>query len=115
MELHKPYLSLTKTTQGYLLEIVLQTTKNNCITRIVQQEIEQGGKKYWGVIITVSDQIQLVNGPDEPIISTSVVIDLDKSATYKTIKCVVEQKSATGTYAPAEPKDTHVDFSDGAE
>ncbi len=109
MKIHKPYLSLSKTTESYLLEVVLLTTKSNCITSIVQQEV--GGS--WGVIITVSDKIQIVNGPEYPVISTTVSIDLDKSETYQKIKCAVQQEVAEGEFGPAQPQESDIDFSDG--
>jgi hypothetical protein len=112
MKTFKPYLALSKTIDNYVLSVVLSVPKEFSIEKIEQQEIDIDGNKYWGVIITVSDLTQVMNGPDLPILSTSANIDLDKAETYQTIKCVVQPRNVDG-YGPAQDENGDIDFEDG--
>ncbi len=113
MKTFKPYLSLSKTIDNYVLSVVLSVPKEYSVEKIEQQEIDTGEKQYWGVIITVSDKTQLVNGPDVQVLSTSANIDLDKSETYQTIRCVVQPRTTEDGYGPSEDESGDIDFEDG--
>ena len=113
METFKPYLSIEKTSENYLLTAVLSVPAKHTIEKIVQQEIDISGTKYWGVVITVSEKTSLMNGPELPILSTQAAIDLNKAETYQTIKCVVEPIGSGDGYGPSQFKDTDIDFADG--
>ena len=115
MKIYKPYLSLSKTTESYVLDIVLSTSKEQTITSITQEEVTEGTKTFWGVIITLSTETQLANGPENPIFSTTVKVDLNKSKTYKTIRCIVHQTVESGKYKSAKDEESDVDFIDGVE
>lgn len=113
MKKYKPYLSLGKTAQYFELDVVLSAARDQTITNIRQEEINKGGNVYWGVIITLSSETQLANGPETPIFSTTVQIDLDKPAVYKTVKCIVRQKFPEGQCAPPADEESDIDFDDG--
>jgi hypothetical protein len=113
MKSYKPYLSLSKSVENYVLDVVFSASKLQTIASIQQQEIVVEGKAYWGVIITLSTTSQIVNGPDVPIFSTTADISFDKAGEYKTIKCVVRQVVPDGEVGPARDKETDVDFIDG--
>lgn len=113
MKTFKPYLLLSKTIDSYVLSVVLSVPKEFSIEKIEQQEINTGTKQYWGVIITVSDKTQLVNGPDVQILSTFETIDLNKSETYETIRCVVQPRTLDDGYGPSQDEDGDIDFGDG--
>jgi hypothetical protein len=112
MKTYKPYLSLSKNAGSYLLAVIVNATKNQTITGIRQEEVKSGNDKYWGVIITLSDATQLVNGPENPIFSTNVEIALDKSTNYKKIMCSTEIPVSDGRFGPAAGGNTSVDFGD---
>ncbi len=113
MKSYKPYLSLSKASSHYELGVVLNCSQDQTIASIEQQEISTETKKYWGVVVTLSTGTQLMNGPENPIFSSTVPIALDKSKSYKTIKCVVQQKVKEGEYGPAQDEETDIDFGDG--
>lgn len=113
MKNYKPYLSLSKTTNNYELGVVLSASKNQTVTSIEQQEIVKNEQTYWGVILTVSTQTQLVNGPDTPIFSSVVRIPLEKGEAYKTIKCIARQKMEDDEMGPPQDEDSDIDFGDG--
>ena len=115
MKSYKPYLSLTKTIENYILDIVLSASKSQTIVSIKQQEVEKDGKKYWGVIITLSTTTQLVNGPEIPIFSTTVDVPLVTSQKYKTIKCIVEQAVSKGKMGPPTDEESDIDFGDSGD
>lgn len=112
MKTYKPYLSLTKTTSKYELGVIVTAVKNQTITGIRQEEVKSGKNSCWGVIITLSDTIQLVNGPEYPIFSATVDIALDKSLKYKKIICSTEISFPDGKCGHPENSDTSVDFDD---
>lgn len=113
MKTYKPYLSLSKNAGSYLLEAIVTAVKDQTITSIRQEEVKSGNDKCWGVIITLSDATQLVNGPENPIFAANVEIALDKSASYKKIICRTEISVSDGRYGPAEGGSSSIDFSDG--
>lgn len=115
MKSYKPYLSLSKTTKNYELGVVLSASKNQTVTSIEQQEIVKNEQAYWGVILTLSAQTQLVNGPDTPIFSSLVRIPLEKGEDYKTIKCIARQQMEDGEMGPPLDEDSDIDFSDGKD
>ena len=112
MKTYKPYLCLSKNAGSYLLEAIVSAVKDQTIASIRQEEVKSGNDKCWGVIITLSDATQLVNGPENPIFSTNVEIALDKSANYKKIICRTEISVTDGKEGPAEGGNTSIDFSD---
>ncbi|MBW8323641.1 MAG: hypothetical protein K0M50_02640 [Prolixibacteraceae bacterium] len=112
MKTYKPYLSLGKSTKKYELGVIVSATKNQTITSIRQEEVKMGNDSCWGVIITLSDTTQLVNGPENPIFSTTVNVALDKSAKYKKILCCTEISVSEGKFGPAAGEDTSIDFED---
>jgi len=112
MKTYKPYLSLTKNTSKYELGVIVSAVKDQTIIGIRQEEVKNGNDSYWGVIITLSDVTQLVNGPENPIFSTTVDIALDKSARYKKILCITEISVSDGKYGPPAGEDTSIDFGD---
>ncbi|MGQ7868534.1 hypothetical protein [Sunxiuqinia sp. sy24] len=112
MKSYKPYLSLSKTTENYVLDVVLTAAKKQTITSITQQEVNKGDKTYWGVIITVSTTTQLMNGPENPIFSTSASISLEKANEYQTIKCLVRQKMQESELGPPKDEESDIDFID---
>ena len=112
MKSYKPYLSLSKTAEDYVLDVVLTTGKTQTIASITQEEIQKGGKAYWGVIITVSTTTQLMNGPENPIFSTSASILQEKANEYQTIKCLVRQKMQEGELGPPKDEESDIDFKD---
>lgn len=112
MKTYKPYLSLSKSSTKYELGVVVTALKNQTITSIHQEEIKQEYNTCWGIIITFSDTIQLVNGPESPIFSTTIDIALDKSASYKKIICSTWISSSGGKFGPSEGGSTSIDFDD---
>jgi hypothetical protein len=112
MKTYKPYLCLSKDAGTYLLGVIVTATKDQTITCIRQEEVKAGNDEYWGVIITLSDATQLVNGPENPIFSTNVEIALDKSANYKKIIYRTEISVTDGKDGPAQGGNTSIDFSD---
>lgn len=112
MKTYKPYLSLSKNSARYELGVIVTAVKDQTIMGIRQEEVRNGNDSCWGVIITLSDVTQLVNGPENPIFSTTVDIALDKSAKYKKILCSTEISVSEGKYGPAEGEDTSIDFED---
>lgn len=112
MKTYKPYLSLSKASEKYELAVIVNAAKNQTITGIRQEEVKSGNDKYWGVIITLSDATQLINGPENPIFSSMIEISLDKSASYKKIMCSTEIPISDGRYGPAAGGNTTVDFGD---
>lgn len=112
MKTYKPYLSLSKNAKKYELGVIVMAEKNQTITNIRQEEVKTGNDSCWGVIITLSDATQLVNGPENPIFSTTVDIPLDKSESYKTIKCYTQISVSEGKFGPSEGGNTSVDFGD---
>lgn len=113
MKTYKPYLSLSKKSNRYELEVIVSGLKNQTITAIQQEEIIKNNHSYWGVILTLSDATQLVNGPENPVYSTVVDIALDKSASYQKILCCTQIATSEGMYGPAEGGSTPIDFGDG--
>lgn len=113
MKTYKPYLSLSKKTSKYELGVIVSAVKDQTITSIRQEEIKKGNNSYWGVTFTLSDAVQLVNGPENPIFSTAVDVELDKSAKYKKILCVTEISVSDGKYGPSAGDDSTIDFDDG--
>ena len=112
MKPNKPYLSLSKKNAKYELSVIVNAVKDQTIASIRQEEVKSGNDKYWGVIITLSDATQLVNGPENPIFSANVEIALDKSTNYKKIICRTEISVSDGKDGPAEGGNTSIDFSD---
>lgn len=113
MKTYKPYLSLRKNTSRYELEVIVTSLKNQTITAIHQEEITKNNQSYWGVILTLSDITQLINGPENPVYSTTVDIALDKSASYQKILCCTQIATTDGKFGPAEGGNTPIDFGDG--
>jgi len=112
MKTYKPYLALTKGSSGnYTLDVVFQSPRTQNIVSIEQQEITQSGKTYWGVVISVSSDIQLMCGPELNVLYTSVTLDASVGS-YKTIKCIVQQ-TKSGEYGGDEPEETDIDVLDG--
>lgn len=112
MKTYKPYLALTKGSSGnHTLDAVFQCPRTQNIVSIEQKEITQNEKTYWGVIISVSSNIQLMCGPEMNVLFTSVELNPSVS-NYKTIKCVVQQ-APQGTLAGVEPEETDIDVLDG--
>lgn len=112
MKTYKPYLSLSKNAGSYLLEAIVKAVKDQTITSIRQEEVKSGNDKCWGVIITLSDATQLVNGPENPFFAANVEIALGKSVNYKKIICRTEISVSDGRYGPAEGDNTTIDFGD---
>ena len=112
MKTYKPYLSLTKVTGKYELCAIVTASKGQTITGIRQEEVKSSGQPYWGVIITLSDSTELVNGPENPIFSTTVDIMLDKSVNYEKILCSTEIVLADGKYGPPAGEPTPINFDD---
>jgi hypothetical protein len=112
MKTFKPYLSLTKNTSKYELGVIVSAVKDQTIIGIRQEEVKRGNDSCWGVIITLSDTIQLVNGPENPIFSATINIALDKSVKYKKILCITEISVSDGKYGPPAGNDTAIDFGD---
>ncbi|WP_299577903.1 hypothetical protein [uncultured Sunxiuqinia sp.] len=115
MKSYKPYLSLSKTAEDYVLDVVLTAGKTQTISSITQQEVKKGEKAYWGVIIELSTTTQLMNGPETPIFSTSVSIPLETASKYQTIKCLGRQVVAKGLMGPPPDEETDIDFIDSSE
>lgn len=113
MKTYKPYLSLTKNSTKFELGVIVTALKNQTITSIRQEEIKKNNIAYWGVILTLSDMTQLVNGPEMPVFSTTVGIALEKSASYQKILCCTQIAPAEGLDGPAEGDDTQIGFGDG--
>lgn len=113
MKTYKPYLSLSKNTTTYELGVIVTALKNQTITAIHQEEIIKDNIPYWGVILTLSDATQLINGPETPVYSTTVAIALDKSAAYQKILCCTQIAVSDGKFGPSEGEDTTIDFGDG--
>lgn len=112
MKTYKPYLSLSKNNEKYKLGVIILAVKDQTIISIRQEEVKKGNDSYWGIIITLSDAVQLVNGPENPIFSTTVDIALDKSAKYKKILCCTEISVSDGKYGPSAGDNTTIDFED---
>ncbi len=112
MKTNKPYLSLSKKNEKYELSVIVTAVKDQTIASIRQEEVKKGNDKYWGIIITLSDATQLINGPENPIFSSIVEISLDKSASYKKIMCSTEISVSDGKYGPAAGDNTTIDFGD---
>lgn len=113
MKTYKPYLSLSTKTMKYELGVIVTALKNQTITSIHQEEIIKNNQSYWGVIITLSDATQLVNGPENPVFSTDIDIALDKSASYQKILCCTRIAYSEGQLGPSEGDDTAIGFGDG--
>lgn len=113
MKTYKPYLSLTKKSTKFELGVIVTALKNQTITAIRQEEIIKNNIAYWGVILTLSDATQLVNGPETPVFSATVDIALEKSASYQKILCCTQISTSEGKYGPAEGDDTEIGFEDG--
>ncbi len=116
MKTYKPYLALTKGTNDYLLDVVFQTTKENNIVKISQEEITKNGKTYWGVVISLSSDIQLMCGPDENVISTTVSISDTVAQQYQTIKCIVQVVQSikeNPDFTGEKEEETDIDVIDG--
>lgn len=113
MKTNKPYLSLTKNTSKYELGVIITAVKDQTIIGIRQEEVKRGKDSYWGVIITLSDTIQLVNGPENPVFSATIDIALDKSLSYKKIICSTEISFPNSKYGPSAGDNTAIDFGDG--
>jgi hypothetical protein len=112
MKSYKPYLSLSKNDKNYKLEVVILAGKDQTITNIRQDEVKKGNELYWGVILTLSDAVRLVNGSDNPVFSATIDIATDKSVNYKKILCCAEVSFSDGNYGPPASEDTAVDFDD---
>lgn len=112
MKTYKPYLSLIKTTTKYELGVIVSAAKNQTIVGIRQEEVINGIDSRWGVIITLSDTTQMVNGPENPIFSATVDISLDTSLKYKKIVCSTVISVTDGQYGPASGDETSIDFGD---
>lgn len=113
MKTYKPYLSLSKKSTKYELEVIVSALKNQTITGIQQSEIKKDNQLYWGVILTLSDTTQLVNGPDSPIFSVLIDIVADKSERYGKILCCTQIASSEGKFGPSAGGNTSIDFEDG--
>lgn len=113
MKTYKPYLCLSKKSDSYELGIIVTALKNQTITSIHQEEIKKDNDAYWGVIVTLSDATQLVNGPENPVYSSNVAIALEKSASYRKILCCTQIATSEGRFGPEEGDDTTIDFGDG--
>lgn len=113
MKTYKPYLSLSKNSTKYDLGVIVMALKNQTIIGIVQEEIIKNNQSFWGVIITLSDATQLVNGPESPVFSTTVDIALEKSASYQKILCCTRIATSEGKFGPGEGEDTEIGFGDG--
>ncbi|HET6555692.1 MAG TPA: hypothetical protein VFG54_00165 [Prolixibacteraceae bacterium] len=113
MKTYKPYLSLGKNSTKYELGVIVAALKNQTITSIHQEEIKKGDHSYWGVIITLSDATQLVNGPENPVFSTTIEIALERSASYQKILCCTQISTSAGKFGPSEGDDTEIGFGDG--
>jgi len=112
MKTYKPYLALSKGSSGnYTLDAVFQCPRTQNIVSITQQEIVQSGKTYWGVVISVSSDIQLMCGPELNVLFTSVEIE-SAASSYGTIKCIVQQVSSA-EYGNPTDQETDIDFGDG--
>lgn len=112
MKTHKPYLSLNKNARTYELGVIVSAAKNQTITDIRQEEVKSGNDLCWGVILTLSDATQLVNGPEAPVFSATIAIPLDKSEKYKKIRCYTRISVSEGKYGPGEGEDSSIDFGD---
>ena len=119
MKTYKPYLSLEKNSAGnYTLEAVFSCPKTQNIISIEQQPLTVGSKTYWAVYINVSSDIQLICGPEENVIYTTIEIDGSVSSQYKTVKCIVQQiQSTVSTARTTGPVviETDIDFGDGGQ
>ena len=118
MKTYKPYLSLSKGSSGdFKLDVVFQSPKSQNIVSIEQQEITQSGKTYWGVIISVSSDIQVICGPESNVLFASVSIASDTASSYQTIKCIVQVTSSLNEGQVGNPvgDETDIDFTDGNE
>lgn len=113
MKTYKPYLSLSKNATKYELEVIVTASKNQTIRGIHQEEIIKDNIPYWGVIITLSDQTQLVNGPENPVFSSTIDIELDKSDRFQKILCCTQIATSGGTFGPSDGDSTPIDFGDG--
>ena len=113
MKPNKPYLSLSKKTTKYELEVIVASLKDQTITGIRQEEVICGNDTCWGVVITLSDATQLVNGPENPIYSATVDIALDKSVSYKRILVSTQISLSDGKLGPAAGEDSSINFEDG--
>lgn len=113
MKTYKPYLSLTKNASKYELGVIVTAVKDQTIIGIRQEEVKKGKDFCWGVIITLSDTIQLVNGPEKPIFSATVDIALDKSVSYRKIICSTEISFPNSKFGPPAGENTSIDFGDG--
>ncbi len=108
----KPYLMLEKSSSGnYELGVVFQCSENQGIINISQEGVESGDKSYWAVSIQLSKDIQVVNGPVEPVISAAITIDANVANQYKKIKCLVVPASGSGLGDPTDGE-TDIDFED---
>lgn len=112
MELFKPYLSLRKNDESYKLEFVVSCKGDQTIESIEQNEIKINNKKYWGVIVTLSNRSQLVNGTENLIFSSVVTIEAKKSIDYSTIKCIIMQTRIDDLLQPTQTEVSNIDFSD---
>ena len=113
MKTYKPYLSLSKNSTKYELGVIVTALKNQTITGIQQEEILKDNSSYWGIILTLSDATQLINGPENPVFSAVIDIALEKSASYQKILCCTQIASSEGQFGPSEGDDTAINFDDG--
>lgn len=111
MKPNKPYLSLSKKTNKYELEVIVCAVKDQTITGIRQEKVIIGNDACWGVILTISDSTQLVNGPENPIYSATVDIGLDKSI-YKRIVVSTQISFSDGKFGPPTGDNSSIDFED---
>lgn len=112
MKTYRPYLSLSKNPANYQLGVIINAVKDQTIVHIRQEEVKKGNNTYWGVIVTLSNSAQLMNGPENPIFSVAVDIALDKSESYQTIMCSTEISVPKGKLGPAAGDNTTIGFGD---
>ncbi len=112
MKKFKPYLCLSKKDDSYELSFAVCCKSDQTIESIVQHKVEYNKKDYWGVIVTLSNQTQLVNSPQNPIYSSVVKIDPKNSLDFSTIKCIVMQSSIDDLLQPTQTEASDIDFSD---
>ncbi|PTN07378.1 hypothetical protein [Mangrovibacterium marinum] len=109
---YTPYLRLSQHESGhYELGFVFQADSKQTIIGIDQAPVTDDSHNYWAVTIRLSSRIEIVNGPDEPVISGTISIDSAVASQYTTIKCLIQQDLA-GENETANARDTKIDFSD---
>lgn len=112
MKTYKPYLSLSKKASKFQMGVIVTAQRAQTITNIRQEEVKTSSESYWGVIVTLSDSTQLVNGPENPVFSAMVDIALDKSESYKKIVCSTEISLTDGELGTSTGDNTTIDFGD---